>query len=134
MSRTTEIPRESWGKWLDDLSKRAQEHLVRIEVINREIGDQEMARFLPLIGISLEKKGSEAGDIDIAVAVASAQADLDHRVDKPTRMFVEANDRGLIECLEIEDEGGGKTLVYFEHLPPLPADLPQDATQQQPSA
>jgi hypothetical protein len=131
MSLTVEIPRESWGQWLDDLSKRAREHPVRIEVIDREVGDQEMAQFLPLIGVSLEKEGSEAGEVEIAVA--SGQADLDHRIEKPARIFVEASDQGVLECLDIEDVGGGKTLVYFEHLPPLPAHLPQDATQQ-PSA
>lgn len=128
LSRTLEIPRESWGPWLNDLSKRAREHPVRIEVIDRELGDQEMARLLPLVGISIENKGSDAGEVEIAVA--SAQGDLDHRVDEPARIYVEASDQGLLECLEIEDVGGGKTLVYFEQLPPLPAHLPQDATQQ----
>ncbi|WPB75225.1 DUF5335 domain-containing protein [Archangium violaceum] len=112
MGRTIEIPRETWAVYFDNLSKRALNEPVRIEVENRDIGDQEMTRKLPLVGIDLETKGSEAGAIE--VSVGDERRELMHRIDNAVRVYLKVDDDGNIDCLEIEDQDDGKTLLFFE--------------------
>ncbi|OJT20632.1 hypothetical protein BO221_32135 [Archangium sp. Cb G35] len=112
MGRTIEIPRETWAVYFDNLSKRALNEPVRIEVENRDIGDQEMTRKLPLVGIDLETKGSEAGAIE--VSVGDERRELMHRIDNAVRVYLKIDDDGNIDCMEIEDQDDGKTLLFFE--------------------
>ncbi|MFE8595631.1 DUF5335 domain-containing protein [Archangium violaceum] len=112
MGRTIEIPRETWAVYFDNLSKRALNEPVRIEVENRDIGDQEMTRKLPLVGIDLDTKGSEAGAIE--VSVGDERRELMHRIDNAVRVYLKVDDDGNIDCLEIEDQDDGKTLLFFE--------------------
>lgn len=112
MGRTIEIPRETWAVYFDNLNQRALSTPIRIEVENRDIGDQELTRRLPLVGIELETKGSEQGDIE--VTVGSEGQELMHPIDNPVRVYLQVDDGGNIACLEIEDQDNGKTLIFFE--------------------
>jgi hypothetical protein len=121
MANTIEIPRENWSVYFERLGRQAQTYPVRIEVENRDIGDQEMARRLPLVGIDLETKGSEMGDIE--VTVGEADQNFMHHIDDPTRVYLKVDDSGNIDCIAIEDKGNGKTLIFFERHPGLPASV-----------
>jgi Family of unknown function (DUF5335) len=112
MGRTIEIPKQTWTVYFDNLNKRALSEPVRLEVENRDIGDQEMTRRLPLVGIDLETKGSEAGDIELTVG--DERRAFTHVIDNPTRVYLKVDDEGNIDCMEIEDQDNGKTLVFFE--------------------
>jgi len=126
MAHTIEIPRENWVGYFEHLSQRARTYPVRLEVENRDIGDQEMARGFPLVGIELETKGSEAGDIE--VTVGDERQEFMHHVDNPMRVFLMVDDSGNIDCIEIEDRDNGKTLIFFEHHPGLPAETRQEVS------
>ncbi|QRN95592.1 DUF5335 family protein [Archangium violaceum] len=119
MARTIEIPRENWAVYFERLGRQAQAYPVRIEVENQDIGDQEMARRLPLMGIDLETKGSESGDLE--VTVGDADQNFMHHIDDPVRVYLKVEDSGNIDCMEIEDAANGKTLIFFERHPGLPA-------------
>ena len=119
MANTIEIPREHWAVYFERLGRQAQTYPVRIEVENQDIGDQEMARRLPLVGIDLETKGSEVGDIE--VTVGDADQNFMHHIDGPTRVYLMVDDSGNIDCIEIEDGAEGKTIIFFEKHPGLPA-------------
>lgn len=121
MARTIEIPRDNWSVCFERLGRQAQTYPVRIEVENRDIGDQEMARKLPLVGIDLETKGSEVGDLE--VTVGDADQNFLHHIDGPTRVFLSVDDSGNIDCIAIEDGDNGKTLIFFERQPGLPASV-----------
>jgi uncharacterized protein DUF5335 len=112
MGRTIEIPRETWAVYFDNLNKRALREPVRIEVENRDIGDQELTRRLPLVEIDLETKGSEAGDIE--VTVGDERREFMHHIDNAVRVYLKVDDDGNIDCLAIEDQDNGKTLLFFE--------------------
>ena len=124
MGRTIEIPRQTWAVYFDNLNKRALSQPIRIEVENRDIGDQEMGRRLPLLGIDLETKGSEAGDIE--VTVGDERQEFMHHIDNPARVYLKVDDDGNIDCLEVEDQDNGKTLIFFEGSG-VPAQLQQGA-------
>lgn len=121
MANTIEIPRSSWFVYFERLGKQAQTYPVRIEVENRDIGDQEMARKLPLVGMDLETKGSEVGNIEITLG--DNDQNFTHHIDDPTRIYLKVDDAGNIDCIEIEDQDNGKTLIFFESKPGLPASI-----------
>ncbi|PTL82060.1 DUF5335 family protein [Vitiosangium sp. GDMCC 1.1324] len=121
MGRTIEIPKQDWFLYFERFSKRAMGQPIHVEVENREIGDQEMTRTLPLVGIELETKGSEAGDIE--VTVEDDQEELTHHIDQPTRVFLLVDDNDNINSMDIEDQDGGKTLVFFDGSVRVPAQV-----------
>lgn len=109
--QTREIPREEWGSFLEALSKKEAEHPVRLEVEGADLGSQTIGESLKLIRIGLEKKGSEAGSL--AIAVQSDQGLLEHTIERPEHLYLEESDSGSLECIDIEDASRVKTLIQF---------------------
>ncbi|MFY0526339.1 DUF5335 family protein [Archangium gephyra] len=71
-----------------------------------------MAWNLPLVEISVEEKGSDAGTIEVTVGHPGEE--LTHRILRPEHVWAAENDSGELECLDIEDADHVKTLIYFE--------------------
>lgn len=130
MSRTIEVPRENWADYLCNLSKRALAQPVRVELLDSELGDQELSNLQPLLGIDFDTRGSEAGSIDITLGKGTSE--LEHRIDGARGLFLLVSDEGNLECLEIEGPSGSKTLVRFERLAALPAWVPGAGEQPAP--
>ena len=107
-----EIPREEWASYLAGISRKDATQWVRVEFIDAESGDQPLADRLPLVDISLETKGSDAGAVQIIVGREGQE--VTHRILEPDRVYAELDDKTqALECLEI-GEKGGKTLIFFE--------------------
>jgi len=118
------IDQNRWQSFLDDFSKRNQFRATRLEVVGDEVGAQAEEDFLPLIGVSFESKGSEAGSVVVILGGESAKDQrqverLIENVQKITPLVGETN--GLEEGLGFEDGDGAKTLLILEQLPELPA-------------
>ncbi|HEY1375497.1 MAG TPA: DUF5335 family protein [Gemmataceae bacterium] len=106
---TREIPKDQWQAFFNEFSKGHENRRVTIEVLGRNLGDQEAAASLPLLGISYDSKGTGAGRIDVGTG------------DRPERLVSQVVDRprvvrvanlGRAEAdIEIEDEDGRTTLV-----------------------
>lgn len=114
MSTTHEIDRGQWGRYFDKLSRQEMKHPVHIEVDGEDIGNEVLSRQMPLMGLTLERKGSAAGDIDVVVGRAGDQGIIDHRVPHAEHIYVQESDNGDLECIDIEDSDHNKTLVYFD--------------------
>jgi hypothetical protein len=116
------IEREQWKTFLDQFSKRNQLRATRLEVVG-EIGDQEEADFLPLIGVTFEGKGAAAGSVEIILGgeTAKEQRHVEHLVTNVERIAPLLGTTGFEEGLGIEDGDGTKTLLLFEKLTQLPA-------------
>lgn len=112
MHHTREIPREGWADYLLLLSTIERDQQVRIKAEGPELGDQTVAWNLPLVEISVEEKGSEAGAIEVTVGRPGEE--LTHRILRPEHVWAEESDHGELECLDIEDADHVKTLIYFE--------------------
>lgn len=120
MLRALEIPRERWQSFLELFNRLLGERPIRIEVVGRPIGDQEMAELLPFMGIEYDEKGSERGTL--TVSVGSSRGELSHRVVGPTHLYLAEDETGQIEWLAIEETGEAgdlKTLIHFERVPEL---------------
>jgi hypothetical protein len=125
--RTLEIPRERWSSFVEIFNRTVGERPIRVEVIGRPLGDQEMAELLPFHGVEYDSKGSERGTF--SVTVGSSRGELSHRVIGPTRIYLAQNDFGEIEWLAIVERGEAgdvETLIHFERVPELEAEYPHE--------
>jgi hypothetical protein len=115
------IERNRWKNFLDEFTKRNQFRATRLEIVG-EIGAQEEAQYLPLVGVTLERKGSEAGSIEVVLGGETAKDHrrVEHLIQSPERIAPLIGPSGFEEGLGFEDKEGGKTLLTFERLPEIP--------------
>jgi hypothetical protein len=123
--QTREIPPNQWRQFFDDFSKRHDGWIVDLEVVGREIGDQQEVNDLPLVGITADVKGSERR-LEIT-AGKTTDSHVTHIIDRPRRVWVKQPG----ESIEIEAEDGTKTIVSFEQVAPEQTErqLPEEATK-----
>ena len=107
---TREIPRQEWKSFLADFSRRHAEVPATLEVFAEELGDRTEARELPLVGIGIEEKGSEAGSLEILLG-DRPDSNLTHKVTGVERIYLLSGESGGEEDLEIEAADGTKTLL-----------------------
>lgn len=107
---TREIPRQEWKGFLDGFSRQHAEAPATLEVLGAEVGDQTAARELPLVGLGIEEKGSEAGALEILLG-DRPDSNLTHTVTGVQRIHLRSGEGGGEEALEIEGDDGTKTLL-----------------------
>jgi hypothetical protein len=62
-----QIVRNNWKDYLNNFSQRNRMRPTRVEILSDEIGVNEQAQHLPLVGISYEEKGSDTGDVLVSL-------------------------------------------------------------------
>lgn len=112
MMRTEEFPRDRWEDRLSELTREAMHQPVRVQVESQALGDQVLAEDLQLVGISLEVKGTAAGDIEI-ITERPDGTQLTHVILEPERIYLAQDEGADAVCLDIEDKDGAKTLVFL---------------------
>jgi len=108
---TREIPRAGWVSFFNSFSGKHEGWLVTVEVIGPDIGDQEEAKELPLVGISADLKDNE-NFVNITVGRLPEDRMM-HTVTDAARVWLKQSDEGADEALEIESKDGTKTLLTF---------------------
>ena len=71
------IPRNEWGTFFDVVSKGLTGKRVEVEAASLELGDQIVAEWLPLLGITYDAKDDL---IDVALG---QEMQLDHLIRQP---------------------------------------------------
>jgi Family of unknown function (DUF5335) len=117
---TREIPREQWKGFFDNFSKQHEGWIVTLEVLGSDIGDQEEATRLPLVGMSADLKSRESR-IEVIVG-GRPDAHLTHVINTPNRVWLKQPEEEAHEAVEVESEDGSTTLVRFLHVPPEEAE------------
>lgn len=119
------IEQNRWKHFLDDFTKRNQFRPTRLEVLGSDVGAQPEEAFLPLVGVSLELKGSEAGEVIVILGGETArdQRHVERHIEHVERITPLIDDSsGMEQGVGFEDADGDKTLLIFEELPELPQD------------
>jgi hypothetical protein len=115
------IERDQWESFLEEFGQRNHSRATRLEVVG-EVGAQEEERYLPLIGLSLEPKGTEAGSVEIILGGETARdpRHVEHLVENVQRVAPFIGPDGLEEGVSFEDAEGAKTILLFEKLSQIP--------------
>ena len=110
--QTREIPKTSWGHYLEALGNHKAYQTVRVRLESDELGTQPLATESPLVGISVELKGSQADAIEITLG-SLGKGDFTHLIQHPAHLYVEEDDTGEVQVINIEDSMRVKTLIFF---------------------
>lgn len=123
------IQQEQWKTFLDDFSKRNQLRSTRLEVVGNEIGALPEEDYLPLMGVSFEPKGSDAGSVLILLGdeTSRSRRHVEHVVERVERIAPFTGMAGVEDGLGFEDREGNKTLLIFDQL----REIPENASEGQ---
>ena len=107
------VPESEWRVFFDRLSKTLLGKWAEIEVASLDLGDQIVAEWVPLLGITYDSK-------DDLVDVALDR--YNHVIRHPREITVDESPAGL-GSVAIIDEDGARQVVKFKDpmvLPPAP--------------
>jgi uncharacterized protein DUF5335 len=110
--KTREIPKEDWGKFFDNFSRRHEGWLVTLEILGTEIGAQIEERDLALKGIVDEWDEIKGNQIMIMVGMKTDDH-LTHTISNATEVSVEQTEGGADVALAIKSADGITALIRF---------------------
>jgi hypothetical protein len=114
---TTVIHEEIWKEFFDELSRAKLDWETNIQVLSDETGAQILSAGLPLVGATFDTKNDEKR-IEIIVGSGTDNHQT-HNIFNPKFVAFEDAEGKAESTLDIEDDGGAKTLIKFTQ--PLPA-------------
>ena len=105
------VPRSEWRPFFDRMSKALLGKRAEVEVASPELGDQVIAEWVPIIGITYD---SQDDLLDVALDRA------DHLVYHPKEIAVEEGAEGL-RSIAVTAADGSRQTVRLKSPLPLPA-------------
>jgi hypothetical protein len=115
---TTELQRDRWQAYFDDLSRQLGAVDATIEVDGTDLGAQIEAEDLVLTGVSYDRRD------DVLLVALDAPGDVrenvEHLVYSPQRIFV-SSDAILPDAIAVDDADGHRTLLKLQSAPELPS-------------
>lgn len=116
MATTKKLPKDEWASYFDTFSKKFLRDLnpedARIEVISPDIGAQEQVNHVRVQGITYDRKDNV---FEIAVK------HLDHLVYNPKEIWVEEEENGFVNTIEIVRDDGTREIIELKQVGIQPA-------------
>ncbi len=109
---TQQLPQAEWGGFLDGLSRQFEQGLVSVTVSGNSLSHAPVITELPLLGIQLNTKGSDAGSITV-IAGQSADDAISHTIPGPTQIQVAREADGTVAAIQIDAPDPAQTQVHF---------------------
>ena len=119
MSDSSELPREDWRVYFDELSRALTTTRATVEIDAPDLGAQVQAEGLVLGGISYDDRDDV---LVIGLSPGGPAESLEHLVSHPQRIRVEPSAGMLPATIDVEDAEGEQTLVRLQSAPALSAD------------
>ena len=119
MTNSRTIPQAEWRTFFDAMSTALEGKRVQIEVASLELGDQVVAEWLPLLGVTYDSR-------DDLFDVALGDLELDHLIRHPRQVLVQEGPSG-VEMIAVVTEDGTKQLLRLQNPLMLPAQGKQPA-------
>ncbi len=101
MSTLRTVPKSEWRTFFDRMSKVLLGKLAEIEVASLDLGDQIIAEWIPLVGITYDSKDDL---LDVALDRAN------HLIRHPREIVVEEGEDGL-KSVGVVDGDGARQIV-----------------------
>jgi len=110
------INRDAWNDYLTEFNKRNQSRPTWLQVFG-EMGAQSEEQGLPLMGISVDMKGTEAPHIQIMLGGHDAMESrhLTHVIANVEKMTPEIGLDGRDAAIEFINKQGEASLLIFKH-------------------
>ncbi len=102
------LPREDWGKFFDQFSTDYRGKNISIEMIDAELGDEELIKNAPLLAMIYDRPGK--GD-NLAIEIGKDEMTFGHSIESPTEVATGENANGEIMAISISEASGRKTLI-----------------------
>lgn len=106
-----QIPQQRWLEFFDMFGDGNRGRTIAIEVINQEIGDEQLIENAPLMSIVYDPPDK---DNNLAIETGKDEVNYAHNITAPTQLWEAQDENGEVMALEIEDESGTKTILRFE--------------------
>jgi hypothetical protein len=107
---TKTLPTEQWEKFFDQFSTSNRGRHIAIEIIDAELGDEELIKNAPLLAMIYDRP--DKGD-NLAIEVGKDEMSYGHSIDAPTEVLTGESLQGEIMAIWIAEATGRKTLVKF---------------------
>lgn len=120
---TKSVPQERWGEFLDQFSDGNRGRDISIEIINSELGDEELIQNAPLmamvyVGGASQNENRPGKGNDLVIEVGKNTVTYSHTVDSPTEVLTGQSESGRMLAVWINDATGTKTLVKLQPVEP----------------
>jgi uncharacterized protein DUF5335 len=104
MPNLRNIPKSEWRTFFDRMSKALLGKWAEIEVAQLDLGDQIVAEWIPLLGVTYDSKDEL---LDVALDR------LDHLIHRPNEIMVDESPEGL-SSVAVVDADGARQVVKFK--------------------
>jgi len=105
------IPKPEWQSFFDSMADALTGKRVEIEAASLDVGDQIVAEWIPLIGISYDRHDDL---VDVALG------GLDHLIRHPSEIVVQEGPNGL-ETITVATTDGARQILRLKDPVMLPA-------------
>ena len=118
---TTEIPREAWRSYFDELTEALGTVEATVEVVGRDLGDQFLAERHVLTDMTYD---DEADAIVLGLDAPGPPTERrELRIEQPQRVLVATGQPPPLEVVfDVEDGEGHQWLIRLERPPALPGE------------
>ncbi|HEX7333035.1 MAG TPA: DUF5335 family protein [Pyrinomonadaceae bacterium] len=110
--QTRQIPKSEWPAFLDRFSRQHEGWLVKLEILNPDLGAQIEETGLALAGLTDEWDEADGNTIMI-MAGNEPDAHVTHSISNPTEVSLEQTDEGADAALSIKSADGTTALLSF---------------------
>jgi catechol 2,3-dioxygenase-like lactoylglutathione lyase family enzyme len=119
---TKSVPQERWSEFFDQFSDGNRGRHISIEIINPELGDEELIQNTPLMAMVYDRPGK--GN-DLIIETGKNEVTYAHTVDSPTEVLTGQSESGRMLAVWISDATGTQTLVQLQPVEPLSLSSPE---------
>jgi len=114
MAQPSSVPKSAWRPFFDTISTALIGKRAEVEAASLDLGDQVVAEWLPLIGITYD---SHNDLLDVAM---QGREHLSHLIRHP-RDIVVVEAAGGIKSMAVKTEDGVEEIIRFKDVLMLPA-------------
>jgi Family of unknown function (DUF5335) len=105
------VPSERWVEFFDQFSDGNRGRHISIEILDSELGDQELIQNAPLMAMVYDPptKGNK-----LTIETGKNEVTYAHTVDSPTEVLTGQDENGIMLAVQIRDGAGLKTLIKLQ--------------------
>lgn len=111
MTTIRTVPKAEWHAFFDSMADALIGKRVEIEAASLDLGDQIVAEWVPLLGITYDRRDDL---VDVAIG------GLDHLIRQPAEIFVQEGGNGM-ETITVVTADGEKQILRLKDPVMLPA-------------